>query len=266
MTSCDDRPGQVARLTKAMASHSLNGIWNIKCLLDKGEKTKHPSGAFKRKAAAAIGPFCACYKDVCVPAREEGTVTFAVADIRKTLALLAERNASFKHWIDAQERPLQYILGHDETTAGNVLSTAARQKVMLIEITFTGMANISSSSRAWLPIAAMCTEDVDRVDGGASTVTAEVLRELQGQDLQTPFHVMHVEAPLSLKLKAFLADHDAQRETFLSKGSAGLRCCLFCSNCLSKSAKAPNSSVDFFPSKNTTWIDLTRSIRQKWKT
>ena len=232
---------RVECLQAALAHCSESAVWRMQSLL-QGREVKQRSGAFKRQTNAALAPYRNCLVDLEMPALEGPPVHFAMANVKALLRLLSEECPSFQRWLQQQKQPLQCIIAHDETTAGNVLATQARQKVMSVDLSFTGLSDMQSSALAWVPLACVSSEDVGRTRGGMSAITAEICREWQRQCLEDMFPVGNVS--VSLHFAIFVADHDAQRDTFCAKGSAGLRCCMFCT-CVSKSSKAAQLDAGF---------------------
>ena len=236
-TSLGCTPGKRRRvecLQAALAHGSESAVWRVQTLL-QGRESKQRSGAFKRQTATALAPYMGCVIDLEVPAAEGPPVRFAMSNVKELLRLMSSECQSFCQWLRQQAQPMQCVIAHDETTAGNVLATDARQKIMSVDLSFTGFSSMQTSALAWLPLACISCEDVARARGGASEVTAEILREWHRQSLGDLFLVG--ASSVSLELAIFVADHDAQRDTFCCKGSAGLRCCMFCS-CVSKASKA----------------------------
>ena len=72
---------------------------------------------------------------------------------------------------------LQAVLSHDEATAGNVLNPLLRKKILLFYVTFTALESLWTSSRAWLPVAAITHDQLQKCRGGVSGATAAFLRQ-----------------------------------------------------------------------------------------
>ena len=87
-------------------------------------------------------------------------------------------------------------------------------------------------------------DQLKAVRGGMSKVTAAFIRRWMQDAPETPFRIA-ADLQVSLKIQLFIADHDAQRATLAAKGSAGLKPCVFCANCVMRSAEEATSSGKF---------------------
>ena len=233
-----ENPKKKARLTSAMARYSEKSIHDISRLLEGKEHKSQPSGAAKRRMREAIGPVCACYEQVTAPNKDpsQPDVQWAFANIRALLRCMASSCPSFVTFLQSQAQPLRCILSHDECTAGNVLATEQRQKVTLCYLSLECMAKWGDSPTAWLPISAISHAQVANTRGGMGNVHRRLIEAWAQQSLEEPFEL----APgvsISLMLSCMVADHDAQRGSLCAKGSAGLKPCAFCINCIAKSAQ-----------------------------
>ena len=80
-------------LAAALARFSAASVYHVR-QLDKGEAAWHkqPSGAFKRAAKAALGPFHGCFKPLSVPSKEDASVpvVFYAADMKQVLNISFE--------------------------------------------------------------------------------------------------------------------------------------------------------------------------------
>ena len=235
-------------LAAALARFSAASVFHVQ-QLQQGEAAcqRQPSGAFKRAAKAALGPFHGCFKPLSVPSAEDAAVpvVFYAADMKELLRLVMQRCPSVADMIRRNAgMPLRAIVAHDECTAGNVLNPLQRQKTLLFYCGFTLMDPILESARGWYPIAAVTHEQIQAAAGGVSAITAAFFRHWAQADLTTPFHI-EANLVISIKLEMFLSDLESQRASLAAKGSAGLRPCIFCSNCVMKNAVAAERDPNF---------------------
>lgn len=235
-------------LAAALARFSAASVYHVR-QLDKGEAAWHkqPSGAFKRAAKAALGPCHGCFKPLSVPSKEDASVpvVFYAADMKQVLRLLMEKCPSVAALIRRHAgTPLRAILAHDECTAGNVLNPLQRQKTLLFYCAFTLLDPILESSRGWYPVAAVTHDQIQAATGGISAITAAFIRHWVQSDLATPFQV-DANLRISIELEMFISDLESQRASLAAKGSAGLRPCIFCSNCVMKNAYAAERDPNF---------------------
>ena len=235
-------------LGAALARFSAASVFHLQ-RLQQGEGThqKQPSGAFRRSAKAALAPYHGCFRALSVPSVEDASVpvVFYVADMKQLMRLLMQKCPSVAESIRCNAgAPLRAIIAHDECTAGNILNPMQRQKTLLFYCAFTLFDAILESSRAWYPVASVTHDQILAADGGISAITAAFIRDWVQADLKTPFQV-EANLRISIDLDMFLSDLESQRASLAAKGSAGLRPCIFCSNCLMKNAVGAERHPNF---------------------
>lgn len=99
----------------------------------------------------------------------------------------------------------------------------------------------------WLPVAAVVYAELARTRGGTSAVFKALIRDLM--TIPQPCR-LHVGLPLApFRIAGVIADMDAQRAVFASKGSAGWKPCLFCSN-IRKDLEHLDASIFFTVASN----------------
>ena len=233
-----ENPKKKPRLTSAMARYSEKSINNMSRLLEGKNQTAQLSGAAKRRFAAALGPIRACYEQVTAPNKDpsQKDVQWAFANIRTLLRCMARYCPTFVAFLQVQAQPLRCTLSHDECTAGNVLATEQRQKVTLCYLSMECMAKWGESPAAWLPISAISHAQVANTRGGMGFVHRKLVEAWAQQRLEEPFELVP-GVSIRLVLGCMVADHDAQRGSLCAKGSAGLKPCAFCINCIAKGAQ-----------------------------
>ena len=207
----------------------------------------HIDGAFKRKVQASLAPYLACFRAVDVASSRPGASgeIFYIANMKALLRFVASQCPSLQDVFRAHSaEPLSAILAHDECTSGNVLNPLMRQKTLLFYVSFTCLKPILKSSRAWFPVAAVPHDQLEHCVGGMSAVTATFIQHWTEDALHVPFYIcdgLHV----SLQLRIFVSDLDSQRGAFAAKGSAGLKPCIFCGNCLMGNAEGAARNEHF---------------------
>ena len=97
------------------------------------------------------------------------------------------------------------------------------------------------SRRAWIPLGVCSHEQVSRIQGGLSKVHSLFFEDWHQQNLGQRFEVAR-SVQVMLEIAAFCADMDAQRAALEAKGSAGLRPCAFCMNCVSAYSDAASQT------------------------
>lgn len=134
---------------------------------------------------------------------------------------------------------LHPVLYHDEVVAGNVLAVVKVKKVTAVYLSFQEFWPVFHTEGAWLPI--MCVQHIqcDAIHGGLSAVMRALIRHIHIDTYHRGFLLCingnQHEFRLA-KQSHFIADHDAQRGTWSTKGSSGLKPCQFCANICSKNA------------------------------
>eukprot|EP00438_Fugacium_kawagutii_P032170 Skav225984 [mRNA] locus=scaffold5683:96988:98953:+ [translate_table: standard] len=237
------------KLGRALARFSLASIAKIERLLS-GSPTVAISGAQKRKFAKALAPARGCVKTLAAPHKDEAQpdVVFAMADIKETLRYISASCPSFAEYLARhdQRKPFWIVLSHDETTGGNVLATEQRKKAVLVYMAFMdeSMQALQDSQHAWIPIACVAHFQIANVNGSLGMIHRLIIEDWSRQNLSDQFPVGNVQ--VSLKLTMFIADMDGHRAALAAKGSAGLKPCAFCANCLSKDAQSTTERGQFF--------------------
>ena len=176
--------------------------------------------------------------------KDEEDVCFFAADMKHLLRHVTCHCPSLATVL-AAEPTLHAILAHDECTAGNVLNAQLRQKLLIFYVSFKELSMIAESHRAWLPVACVTHDQLSLCKGGISACTAAFVRRWVLQDLETPFALLPNGRLVSVKLHMFISDLDSQRAALAAKGSAGLKCCCFCSNAVMRGATAAEIDSSF---------------------
>ena len=96
---------------------------------------------------------------------------------------------------------------------------------------------------AWIPIAVVQHLQCDNISAGLSAVMAVILRAVHSQSCADGFALPALnQRRVKINTQGyFLSDQDAQRGTWHTKGSAGLKPCMFCSN-ITKKNSLPDST------------------------
>lgn len=236
-----------AGLARLMASYSESSISNFHRLLRTKQGKGQRSGAFKRACALTLAPSRSCYDEIALSdlAEDGHPITFSCANMKRLLQRFCQHCPSAREaFARAQHNPLQVAIAHDECTAGNVLNAAQRQKVLLFYAFISPFLPIGESSRGWLPVAAITHDQLALVAGGISAVTAAFTRHWSAQNLDSPFEI-DTAVTVTLHWTAFISDMDSQRAAWAAKGSAALKPCVFCSNCVCKAAAGADVDPQF---------------------
>lgn len=167
-------------------------------------------------------------------------VQLPMVDLKGLVAKLLSECEDFARAIQTaqQQSPtLSAVIYFDDATAGNVLAADKSRKCALWYLTWKECnANITNPN-IWLPLAAIQSDAVYNLQGGASQVLIKVLELAITQELEEGIRVETALGPMTFKQTQrcfFLGDHEAVRAAFVTKGSAGMKPCFHCSNVLKR--------------------------------
>eukprot|EP00435_Cladocopium_sp_Y103_P065439 s849_g27.t1 len=139
----------------------------------------------------------------------------------------------------ANDGLLHPILYHDDITCGNILAVLKVKQVTAVYLAFKEMKAHLALEAAWLPLLVIQRVQQDKIPGGLSAILAQLVKwladEVRTKGLQLQVGTDHLSFRLAEQF-LFLSDMEAQRATWSTKGSAGLKPCMFCSNVTSKNA------------------------------
>lgn len=165
-----------------------------------------------------------------------------------------------------QNGVLTPVYYHDEITCGNILAVIKRKKITACYLSFKEVRPHWDREAAWLPVLLLQHAQQDRISGGLSAVMKALVRQCQLGHPRDGFHLNIDGQTLSFQMAAqgfFLSDQDAQRGTWCTKGSSGLKPCQFCSNvvkkhCLADSERfcsiASSDWTSFHPIPDDDWL------------
>ena len=230
--------------------------WNV--LQPKEVSFSKP--AFYKKLVRDQVPESSCFEEVSLPTfRSTDSVVVLAANIPRLLAHSAEKSTAFNralaNGISCDGR-LRLWMYHDEVQGGNILAPEKNKKATLFYLCCAELRPAAHLEQAWLPAAMLQHEDANKVDGGLSTALVYILRHFwrsaePGFDLLLGGRIVQCGLDNTCSL---LCDMDAQRACLNINGSAGFKCCAFCSNVLKK-----DSGVESDP-----FVELTESDRSKF--
>lgn len=203
--------------------------------LNKAEPIK--SSTFKRHVNAALAEEKQLFDVHHLKAVEGDPVQVLVANLPKLLTHFASKNERYsfflKQAINDAGAELSIVLYHDDVQSGNILSPSVSKKSTLVYCNFLSMPKrLLRSAFTWLPLSLLPHNDYVRIDGGLSALMRTILHAIHGIS-GVPISIPGLPC-FSLRVGHFVADFDAQRATYLSRGSAGLRPCVHCANVVKK--------------------------------
>ena len=232
--------------SNCVAQGAVRDIWNIASELrhDAGHAGKTVSVSLD---AERLQPFWRCFAPVdlqMTDAEEKGENIF-ILQLKEALACVCNRSALWRAQVQAaahQGGCLTPVLYSDEVHCGNILSGRPVKKITCWYMSFREFRESLHLESVWLPAAFAPVEFSERVQGGISAITARILlsTHIPPFAIVAPGMVVQVKmAPSTL----YIADMDAQRLIYTSKGSAGLRPCLFCANLVARRTQTAVAGV-----------------------
>ena len=131
----------------------------------------------------------------------------------------------------------QLILYNDEAQGGNVLAPVSCKKASLWYFCVRELG-WRWCDQVWHPLCVVPHNDFDKVAGGFSAITLKIFRTILDEELDAGFPVSlpNMSTILKCDIKWVISDLDSIRAALNLKGSAAIRCCMFCRNCVNKNA------------------------------
>eukprot|EP00438_Fugacium_kawagutii_P013011 Skav219671 [mRNA] locus=scaffold3149:23309:26664:+ [translate_table: standard] len=149
---------------------------------------------------------------------------------------------------------LRPVLYHDDITCGNILAVIKVKKITCVYLSFLELHAHVHKEAAWLPLLCIQRVQTETIPGGLSAIIAELVKRIHRFSIEAFTVLLHGQAKqfLFFEQSLFVADQEAQRDTWLSKGSSGLKPCQFCSNVVSKRALS-SEQPDFYTLASAAW-------------
>ena len=224
----------VGKLHKAMrvrgaSERAVHQIWNI-C---NDEDKNIGRGSFERAVEVEPSTWKNAFEHVEFPRVDGSKISLPIVRLDKCLPqMCAEADSFHRAFSKALEQggKLTPVLYCDEATAGNVLSVAKSRKCNLYYLSWLEMWHYLKSSQVWLPVAAVQSETLQGLVGGASALMVAILQLLLTDHNADGFPLGNGLTFRQLRKAYFLGDHEAVRAIYSFKGSAGIRPCVFCQN------------------------------------
>ena len=238
----EDGPGFTAMVESAglhsVSNESRRLIFNASCrALDRSDAQIH-SSSWKRLANTVC-------PDVFFPVQVKAVngskpVTFYMANLCLLLQTVIVQCVNYAGLIETalQNDPglcFELLLYNDEATGGNILQPDPSKKASLWYFCLRELGR-RWSEVMWHPFCLIQHTWIDKVEGGFSAVLKAVVKHLLDQNLPQGFPVQLPNglSILRCKLTWMIADLDSLRAGLSSKGSAAIRCCSYCRNCIKR--------------------------------
>lgn len=233
----DDERDRLQRClqVRGASERAVLSIWNI-CNENRANIAR---GTFQEEIQEILGPWkSAVIWESFPPARECGDKDFVVPliDLAHVVRELCKTSEAFHKSLHRalQVNPiLTPIVYCDECTAGNVLSVDKGRKACIFYLSWVECWHLLKNPNMWVPMAAVQADCLQQIQGGASAVVTAILSTSLTVESEAGFNMSFHGLTFKFRQKqqgCFLADNEGIRSVYTSKGSAGIRLCLHCSN------------------------------------
>ena len=256
-------------LTSGVSDQKATEIWNkARKALGAAPVTK---AGLQRVQRERSEPAAACYVPKTVLANPEQWSHLLVPDIRALLVFVAQASGAwrrcFHEVVEKYNGLLHPVIYHDEVVAGNVLAPVKVKKVTAFYLSFKEFWPCYHREGAWLPV--MCVQHVqcDAIEAGLSAVIRCLVKAIHTTENCAGFSIPLDGVNRTFRIAEaswFIADHDAQRGTWCTKGSAGLKPCQFCANVCSKTA-LPRDGHTFHTIASWRWEHFVKIQDAEWR-
>ena len=174
------------------------------------------------------------------PAANDADPVFTfVANIPAMLQYYCQESDRYKRifaeTVTRSQGTLTVLLYHDDIQSGNILAPTAAKKSNMAYFNFLELPKkYLKSPFSWLPLGFLSHNECVRVAAGLSAYYRKMLETILLPQCKEGFYVQDLHC--RLRFGYLVADFDAQRATMMSRGSAALRVCIHCANCLKKNS------------------------------
>ena len=241
-----------------VSEESRRQIFNSACRsLDRPEQQVN-SSQWKRLAGESCPDI---YNPVHLDAVDGSKICFYTASVTKLLQYVVSTCGNYAKEIQKclDQKPnmcFEMIVYNDEAQAGNLLSVDSDKKASLWYFCLREVG-WRWSDVVWHPICLIQHNDIEQVRGGFSAVARLIIREILKEDLHLGFPIIlpnNRTTLLKCDVKWMISDLDSVRAALSLKGSAAIRCCLFCKNAVKKHSNL-EAIDDFFQDITSENVD-----------
>lgn len=218
------------KLNKVISKWSFNSLKQLQKEIETEEDKGSNKRISKRQVTQSLVPFFDCLEQLTVEGNENEPIYFWASNLEKMLALVLAESPQYKALWPADCRHIKLTLYLDECTGGNVLAPSSSKKSCFF-FAFVDVTKYQHIPCLWLPIAMVPSRDVAVICGGLSAVATAVLKHL---GFQLEHGITLHGARYTVELEAYVGDYDSIARVFMSKGAAGPRPCVLCSNVVAK--------------------------------
>ena len=228
-----------AASVRGSSERAVVEIWNI--IHPPSKKISHAQAA--RLVAQDLKPWTDCMTAETFLRNDGSAETIPIVDLKKCLEHLCAHSLEYRLAIEEALQnggTLTPIIFADEATSGNVLSADKARKATLWYITWLEARHRVQNAHAWLTMALVQSHCLAELKGGGSAVMVRLLRRLLTKDNARGF-ALPGGSYFKQRTKAFfIGDLEGLRGIYSFKGSAGMRPCVLCLNCVKSGSEVPN--------------------------
>ncbi len=196
---------------------------------------------FKRNASKALESEASMFDHKKLKADTGNDMDIYIANVPKLIAYFYINSLRYQRiFLQAVQKnngTLTMLLYHDDVQCGNILAPSNAEKSTMVYLNFLEMSKQDLLSPfSWLPVGVLTNKECQKAAAGLSGYMRVLLHQMTLPLCKDGFLIRCCSVSVKLRFGCFVSDYDAQRATFLSRGSAGLKPCLHCSNILKKNS------------------------------
>ena len=191
-------------------------------------------------------------------------VTIYIANIQKLLQTVLDEVPWYKEAVENlleadPHRCFSFLCYHDECTAGNILQPRSGKKASFFYFAIEEVGRLHRET-SFHPICMMQHNTVSLVKGGFSRVFLAIVESIRHErfDMGVPLRFKSGNKLFFARIRHWIGDLDALRQSLDAKGSAGMRVCVKCKNVLKRDSGVPKVDPYFVEvsSSNIEKFDL----------
>eukprot|EP00435_Cladocopium_sp_Y103_P024490 s918_g6.t1 len=172
-------------------------------------------------------------------------VILYIANMGKLLQTVLDEVPWYKEALETlldsdPHRTFSFLCFHDEATAGNILQPKSRKKASLFYFAIEEIGRLHRET-SFHPICMIQHNTVSLVRGGFSRVFLAIVESIRHErfDMGVPLGFASGNKFLFARIKHWIGDLDALKQSLDSKGSAGMKVCMKCKNVLKRESGVP---------------------------
>ena len=191
-------------------------------------------------------------------------MTIYIANIQKLLQKVLDEVPWYKEAVETlleadPHRCFSFLCYHDECTARNILQPRSGKKASFFYFAIEEVGRLHRET-SFHPICMMQHKTVSLVKGGFSRAFLAIVESIRHErfDMGVPLRFKFGNKLFFARIRHWIGDLDALRQSLDAKGSAGMRVCVKCKNVLKRDSGVPKVDPYFVEvsSSNIEKFDL----------